>query len=53
VPNGLGGYGPGSGNAGAFLKATQPYVFDLNPTSYITYPDGNARLFTFYYSTRI
>jgi hypothetical protein len=51
--NGFGGYGPGSGNAGAFLQATQPYVFDLNPTSYITYPDGNARLYTFYYTTRI
>ena len=53
VPNGLGLYGPGSGNASAFLKATQPYVFDLNPGSYITYPDGNARLFTFYYTTKI
>jgi hypothetical protein len=51
--NGLGGYAPGSGNANAFLKATQPYVFDLNPNSYITYPDGNARLYTFYYSTKI
>jgi hypothetical protein len=53
VPNGLGGYGLGSGLANPFLKATEPYQFDLNPGPYITYPDGPARQYTFYYTLRI
>jgi hypothetical protein len=53
VNNGLGGYGLGSGNRNAFLAATEPYQFNLNPNSYITYPDGAARLYTFYYSLKI
>ncbi|HZV79613.1 MAG TPA: TonB-dependent receptor [Candidatus Binatus sp.] len=53
VPQGMGGYGPGSGLANPFLKATEPYQFDLNPTSYITYPTGSARFYTFYYTLKI
>jgi hypothetical protein len=53
VPQGLGSYGPGSGNANPFLAAFEPYQFNLNPNAYVTYPDGNARFYTFYYSVRI
>ena len=53
VNNGLGAYGAGSGNANPIIKALQPYVFDLNPGSYITYPAGPARTYTFYYNLHI
>lgn len=53
VNNGLGGFGPGSGNPNAFLLATQPYIFGRKPNSYISYPTGGARLYTFYYSAKI
>jgi hypothetical protein len=53
VNNGFGGYGAGSGLANPLVKALEPYVFDLNPGSYITYPAGPARVYTFYYNLHL